>query len=264
MSFSVAAGTARLEYSTRGLNGLFAQRHRAVDPGYLRMLAEHPSLQPAGPGPSRRSRGAGADPGRVPRRRVASRTPSPATSCSPSSARSGRPRPADVRGFSARPLLRFMDNHGWLTIDPPRWWTVRGGSRRYVEAIARPTGRPGPRRLRRAGGATRGRRRPGADRAAGVASLRPGRARHPRRPGAENAHRPERRRRSRLLGAFRYSRNRTLLHTDATRAPELAAGVGLVEHGDERLPSGRARRSRSRTTSTASSRSPDRPSSASR
>ena len=42
MSFSVQCRHCALQYSTRGLDGLFAQRHRAVDPGYLRMLASIP------------------------------------------------------------------------------------------------------------------------------------------------------------------------------------------------------------------------------
>jgi predicted NAD/FAD-binding protein len=42
MSFSVECRRCRLLYSTRGLNGLFAQRRRVVDPGYLRMLASIP------------------------------------------------------------------------------------------------------------------------------------------------------------------------------------------------------------------------------
>ena len=42
MSFSVDCRHCRLQYSTRGLNGLFAQRHRAVDASHLRMLASIP------------------------------------------------------------------------------------------------------------------------------------------------------------------------------------------------------------------------------
>jgi predicted NAD/FAD-binding protein len=42
MSFSVDCRHCQLQYSTRGLNGLFTQRRRAADPGYLRMLASIP------------------------------------------------------------------------------------------------------------------------------------------------------------------------------------------------------------------------------
>ena len=49
---------------------------------------------------------------------------------------------ADPRGrwtVPARFLLEFFDNHGMLGFrDRPRWRTVSGGSRRYVEALVRP------------------------------------------------------------------------------------------------------------------------------
>jgi len=42
---------------------------------------------------------------------------------------------AQMRGFPLRFFVRFFDNHGMLTLrDRPRWRTVVGGSRRYVDA----------------------------------------------------------------------------------------------------------------------------------
>ncbi len=39
--------------------------------------------------------------------------------------------------YPARYLFRFLEHHGMLSIgDSPRWYTVAGGSRRYVEAVA--------------------------------------------------------------------------------------------------------------------------------
>jgi predicted NAD/FAD-binding protein len=124
----------------------------------------------------------------------------------------------DALGFSARSLLRFLENHGWLDLDPPEWWTVEGGSRRYVEAIARRLGdgvQPGR-------GVVRVRRfedgvfvttddgellrfdevvmATHADQALALLAD----------PSEEE---------ERLLGAFRYSRNRTLLHTDRGSLP---------------------------------------------
>ena len=32
-------------------------------------------------------------------------------------------------------VVGFMDNHGWLDIDPPRWWAVLGGGRPRVRSI---------------------------------------------------------------------------------------------------------------------------------
>ena len=217
MSFSVDCRHCRLEYSTRGLNGLFAQRHRLVDPGYLRMLASIPRFNRRArtlldtPGAPEQTLGAFLEEGRFPET-FARHFMLPLVGAVWSSSA------ADVRRFSARPLLRFMENHGWLTVDPPRWWTVRGGSRRYVEAMARRLG-PGVhagcgvlavrrdsdgvmvlterrewRRFDRIVLATH------ADQALGMLAD----------PSPEEA---------RLLGAFRYSRNRTLLHTDASVLP---------------------------------------------
>ena len=43
--------------------------------------------------------------------------------------------------FPARFLAEFFANHGMLGFrDRPRWRTIKGGSRRYVEAITRPWG----------------------------------------------------------------------------------------------------------------------------
>ncbi len=43
----------------------------------------------------------------------------------------------DALDYPARYLFRFLDHHGMLTIgDSPQWFTVVGGSRTYVDAIA--------------------------------------------------------------------------------------------------------------------------------
>ena len=53
MSFSVDCRRCRLQYSTRGVNGLFAQRRRALDPTHLRMLADVPRFGRLGLPPGR-------------------------------------------------------------------------------------------------------------------------------------------------------------------------------------------------------------------
>ncbi|TDT14497.1 putative NAD/FAD-binding protein [Ilumatobacter fluminis] len=46
--------------------------------------------------------------------------------------------PSSFAEFPARTLFRFLDNHGLLSVgDRPQWRTVVGGSRTYVDAIAR-------------------------------------------------------------------------------------------------------------------------------
>ncbi|HSF98964.1 MAG TPA: FAD-dependent oxidoreductase [Ornithinibacter sp.] len=43
----------------------------------------------------------------------------------------------DAMGYPARYLFRFLEHHGMLSVgDSPRWMTVVGGSRTYVDAIA--------------------------------------------------------------------------------------------------------------------------------
>jgi len=229
MSFSVDCRHCRLEYSTRGLNGLFTQRHRALDPGYLRMLASIPRFNRRArrllddPGAPEQTLGEFLEEGRFPEA-FARHFMLPLVGAVWSSSA------ADVRRFSARPLLRFMDNHGWLAIDPPRWWTVRGGSRRYVEAMV---ARLGP-SVHAGCGVVAVRRH-----SEGVLILTDRREwRHFDRvvlaTHADQALRmltdpsPEERR---LLGAFRYSHNRTLLHTDASvlpRSPRAWASWNMV------------------------------------
>lgn len=47
--------------------------------------------------------------------------------------------PAQMWSFPASFMAEFFDNHGMYSLrDRPRWRTVSGGSRRYVEAISRP------------------------------------------------------------------------------------------------------------------------------
>ncbi len=229
MSFSVDCRHCRLQYSTRGLNGLFAQRHRAADPGYLRMLASIPRF-------NRRAR-AFLDNPRAPEQTLGEFLEEGSFPESfarhfilPLVGAVWSSSAADVRRFPARPLLRFMDNHGWLAIDPPRWWTVRGGSRRYVAAIA---ARLGP-SVHAGCGVIAVRREPG-----GVQVLTERREWHrfDRVVLATHADQalamltdpsPEE---TRLLGAFRYSRNRTLLHTDASvlpRSPRAWASWNMV------------------------------------
>ncbi len=45
---------------------------------------------------------------------------------------------ADALDYPARYLLRFLEHHGMLAVGgSPQWYTVEGGSRRYVDAVAR-------------------------------------------------------------------------------------------------------------------------------
>jgi len=126
----------------------------------------------------------------------------------------------DIREFPAAALLRFFDNHGlMLPVDKrPIWRTVVGGSRAYVDRVLADfdgvvlTGRPVRRILRGPDHVT-------VEDAAGQTR------RFDQVVVAAHADQalamlvqpsPEERR---LLGAFRYSRNRAVLHRDPALMP---------------------------------------------
>jgi predicted NAD/FAD-binding protein len=217
MSFGVRCQRCRLEYSSRGFGGLFAQPRRAVDPGHLRLLADIPRF-------NRRARafltspdeslslGAFLDEGRysmgftrhflLPMGGAIWSAPS-----------------ADIRDFPAASFLRFFSNHGWLTLTGAhRWFTVRGGSLSYVEAISKPfatgvhlsTPVLSIRRDETGAEVTAS----GGFRKHFDAVVLATHADEALRLLADPS--PEE---SRLLGAFRYSRNETVLHTDRTALP---------------------------------------------
>ena len=126
---------------------------------------------------------------------------------------------ADVSAYPAENFIRFCENHGLLKLTGrPTWLTVAGGSRTYVERLARGlvnrvhTGNP-VRSVRRVLGGVEIRAKDGeprlfdhvvfathADQA--LAALRD--------PSAEEAD---------LLGAFRYTDNRVVLHADPRLMP---------------------------------------------
>jgi predicted NAD/FAD-binding protein len=216
MSFGVRCRRCSLEYSSRGLPGLFAQPRRLLDRSHIGMLLEIPRF-------NRRAR-------------AFLRSSGGSTSTLGDFLAGGRyygsfvrhfllpmggaiwsaPFGA-IRDFPARSFLTFFRNHGWLTLfGAPRWWTVKGGSRSYVEAIARGLGSvhlatpvQGVRRLpqgvelRLDGGVRR------FD-AVVVANHADQALRLLEDPSPEE---------SRLLGSFRYSRNRTVLHRDVSVLP---------------------------------------------
>ena len=137
MSFSVSDGHGGFEYAGTP-RGLFAQRSHLAEPRFLRMVndllrfnREASSLLAGGPdeGPSLRAfldRG-GYSEWFVERLIV------------PQAAAVWSADPDQLWSFPAGFLARFFHNHGMLGFrDRPRWRTVTGGSRRYVEEITRP------------------------------------------------------------------------------------------------------------------------------
>jgi predicted NAD/FAD-binding protein len=144
MSFSVQSpglggSRTRLEWSGSSLDTLFAQRRNLASPRFLAMLAQVLRFNRLG---TRQARDPSAD-GALARETV--------------SAFLARHRfGADFRDgyllpmiaciwscpvermleFPVATLLRFCDNHGLMQVNRrPRWFTVRAGSKRYVDAV---------------------------------------------------------------------------------------------------------------------------------
>lgn len=230
MSMSVRCGGCGLEYAgARGLAGLFPSPRRLREPRYLAMLGEvvrfHRRARrvlAAGPAGAGSTDSAGPDQtlaeflaqGRFSayfRAHFMTPVVSAVWSCSP----------ADAERYPARYLFSFLDNHGMLSVTgSPTWRTVVGGSGRYVELAAKSltsvlTSTPVRSVQRHADGIDV---RDDADvttRFDGVVvATHPDQARRLRTDPtpAEAA----------VLGAFAYSRNPTVLHTDDAVLPRAA------------------------------------------
>lgn len=218
MCFSVRCRRCRLEYASQSLSALVAQRWRALDPRHMAMLLEIVRYFRTARTFLRSAEGYDLTLGGfLAREGFSSRLtrhfvlPMAGAIWSASF--------ADLLGMPARTILRFYENHGLLSAAGAMpWRTVAGGSRRYVDAIARAiSGRvhlatPVERIVRldagvdvHAGHGAGGRFdrviiATHADTALGLLS--------DPSPAEEEA-----------LGAFRYSVNRTVLHTDTSVLP---------------------------------------------
>ena len=139
--------------------------------------------------------------------------------------------PDQLWSFPASFLAEFFSNHGSLQLlGRPRWRTVTGGSRRYVEALTRSVRRRDPDLGARCASVTR-------DAGHGVEvtwargrrALRRGRARLPLRSGAGDAGRTRPPPRREVLGAMRLpAKRRRAAHRRADDAPA-PAGMGELE-----------------------------------
>ncbi|MFJ9516926.1 NAD(P)/FAD-dependent oxidoreductase [Kitasatospora sp. NPDC101801] len=225
MSMSVRCEGCGLEYAgARGPAGLLARPNSVLHGRYLRMLAEVPRFH-------RRARRLLADPdaGEPSLRRFLAdgnfsayfvshfMTPVVAAvwSCAP-----------DLAGdYPARYLFAFLENHGMLGVTgSPTWRTVVGGSQTYVRRIADrlPT-------VHRSAPVRAVSRHPD-----GVTVTTEDGHRHPADAVVVATHGDQALRlladptpaETEVLGAFRYSRNPTVLHRDASRLPQAAWARG--------------------------------------
>ncbi len=227
MSFSVQVPDAGLEWSGSNVDSVFAQRGNLLRPAFLRMLAD---LRRFNRHATALAEGA-STPG------------APATETMTIGEFLDRERysqafrdwyflpmigsiwscPTDqMLRFPVATMLRFCHNHGLLQVtDRPQWYTVRGGSRRYVERIVEGlddvrTATPVHHVRRganiRAGGGVEVCTDAGTERYDDVVF-----ACHSNQALALlDDPRPEE---QKILGAIRYQRNRAVLHTDASVLP---------------------------------------------
>ncbi|MFD3580818.1 NAD(P)/FAD-dependent oxidoreductase [Streptomyces sp. NPDC058644] len=229
MSMSVRCEGCGLEYAgARGPRGLFAQPRNALRGPYLRMLSEIPrfhrraaqSLAAGGQGADGTEPDGGTFGAFLTRhgfshyfvRHFAVPLVSAVWSCPPGTA---------LR-YPARHLFRFLDHHGMLTVSgSPTWRTVAGGSRQYVERVGKQlqsvrTSTP-VRSVRRGEGRVTLTTEDGTTDTydSVVVAVHPDQAL--RLLADASAQERE------ILGAFPYSRNPALLHTDTTVLPHSRA-----------------------------------------
>lgn len=229
MSLAVSVNNGALEYSGSSLSGLVAQKRNLVRPRFWSMLGDIQRFYRAAPRDLARLMESGQTLGDYLRDNDYGSAfeddhllPMAGAIWSASS--------ETIRGFPAASLIRFFDNHGLLSLNNrPQWRSVAGGSRSYVERLTRSFAGcirygSGVRSVRRAGD--------GID----VTALSGEIDRFDAIVIATHADQalallddpsPEERR---WLGAFRYSNNTAVLHTDPTFMPRRRATWSSWNH----------------------------------
>lgn len=212
MSFSVSCSGCGLEYSGRRP---FAQPSNAARPPFLSLLWEVGRwLRTARPEDDTQSLAEYLDVHGY-SQRFRRHFLVPLTSALWSTA------PGRALEFPAAYAIRFFDNHGMLGFGRFRWRTVTGGSRRYVDAIAARLGDrlrlgQGVRSVRRSNDFVELRVADAVERFDRVVM-----ATHANQAlGLLEDPTPEERR---VLGAFAYTTNEAVLHTDASFLPRTRA-----------------------------------------
>ncbi len=137
MSFSVRADRADFEYNGTTLNQLFGQRRNLLRPSFYRMVRDILRFNREAP----RAILDGAAQATLVEYVSTARYSRPFVEhyiVPMASALWSQPR-ARVLDIPLAFLVRFLEQHGMLALrDRPEWRVVRGGSRRYVEALIRP------------------------------------------------------------------------------------------------------------------------------
>jgi predicted NAD/FAD-binding protein len=230
MSFGVSRDSGRLEYSGTGLGGLFAQKRNIANPRFWSMLRDvirfyRSAAQDIETLPASRTLGDYLETGRY---GAAFRD----DHLLPMAGAIWSAPCAAILGYPASAFIRFFQNHGLLMLTGrPQWRTVEGGSKAYVEKLA---------------AAFSGSVRLGAE-LQPIRRAKAGVMIHDRKHGSERfddvvfaVHAdqalalladPTREERS-LLGAFQYSRNDAVLHSDTSVMPRRRAVWSSWNHVD--------------------------------
>ncbi len=223
MSFAVSCRQTGYEYSSRGVNGFFAQRKNMVKALPWRLFWEIKRFNREAAEILKRPDQESLRLGEYLAEKNFSQEfselyllpmASAVWSCAPNL----------VKEFPAATLIRFFDNHRFLTVnDHPQWKTIEGGCSRYIEPLTRPlrervsTGVAVRRVLRDPSGVTLqfADERPEMRFAHVVFAIHGDQV----LPLLAEATTEERE----VLGSFETSRNDVLLHTDERLLPRLPA-----------------------------------------
>jgi predicted NAD/FAD-binding protein len=140
MSFGVTSPSTGFEYSSRGLRGFFADRRRIASPAHVGLLRDIVRFNREAPrvlaleDAESWTLGDFLRHGRYGERFVSHYLMPMASAIWSSSLDS-------IEEFPAQTLVRFMANHGMLSIaSHPTWRVVRGGSHTYVPRLTAPLG----------------------------------------------------------------------------------------------------------------------------
>lgn len=219
MSFAASLDNGKLEYSGSGLNGLLGQRRNLINPGFwvmvrdiLRFYREAPltltdeTYEQASLGDYLEQAGYGSA--------------FIENHLLPMGAAIWSTSAGDMKRYPLRAFVRFLNSHGLLALkDRPQWRTVTGGSAEYVRKISRDfadkirLNAPVKRIRREATGVTVTDASGASDRFSHIII-----ATHADQALAmlDDADEQERA----LLGAFQYSDNTAVLHSDTALMPK--------------------------------------------
>jgi predicted NAD/FAD-binding protein len=239
MSFAASIDDGVLEYSGTDMNGLFGQRLNVVRPRFWRMVKEllrfyreapawldHPDVADVTLGDYLARNGYGED--------------FIQDHLLPMGAAIWSTTAAEMRAYPAAAFIRFFESHGLLTLtDRPQWRTVDGGSREYVRRLTDPY-----RDRIRLGGVRSVRRTPNGVQVEAMSGEIANFDHVVIATHADEAFAllsdPDPLEK-RLLGGWRYTRNRAILHSDPSLMPRRRRVwsswnfIGGGEGGSDRL-----------------------------